>query len=145
MGREVEIAGQVIEVDEHNSLEDEVGATVWDCALVLAHYLEHSRAQDLQGKRAIELGSGTGLVGLAAAILGSVVTLTDRKHLLDGRATTCGVAPDMLSRFLALVSLNTIDFNWMLLVCCAFVRSSDHFAVVFAAQQARRRGHRCRA
>ena len=35
MGREVEIAGQVIEVDEHNSLEDEVGATVWDCVSTL--------------------------------------------------------------------------------------------------------------
>lgn len=46
---------------------------VWDAALVLAYYLEH-RQRALQLDRGpaqvVELGSGTGAVGLVAAALG---------------------------------------------------------------------------
>lgn len=60
------------------------GSVVWDAALVLARFLEKSAAQTGQGteqsggspvgllrhKAALELGAGTGLVGLVAASLG---------------------------------------------------------------------------
>jgi predicted nicotinamide N-methyase len=38
----------------------------------------------LKGKRVIELGAGTGVVGLAAGALGAKVVLTDLPHLLPG-------------------------------------------------------------
>jgi predicted nicotinamide N-methyase len=61
-----------------------IGSTVWDSALVLARYLEHSTKDrsTWRGKKILELGSGTGLLGLVAARLfeGSRVTLTD-KHV----------------------------------------------------------------
>ena len=54
----------------------DVGCVVWDAAIVLASYLETKDFADedsqpsLQGLRAVELGAGTGLVGLQAASLG---------------------------------------------------------------------------
>ncbi|XP_055967522.1 protein N-lysine methyltransferase METTL21A isoform X2 [Sorex fumeus] len=46
-----------------------VAAVVWDAAVVLATYLE-TGAVELQGRSAVELGAGTGLVGIVAALLG---------------------------------------------------------------------------
>ncbi|XP_075927830.1 protein N-lysine methyltransferase METTL21A isoform X5 [Petromyzon marinus] len=46
-----------------------VAAVVWDAAVVLATYLELG-AVEVKGKRVLELGAGTGLVGIVAALLG---------------------------------------------------------------------------
>lgn len=59
-----------------------VAAVVWDAAVVLATYLE-AGAVELRGRRAVELGAGTGLVGIVAALLGAQVTITDRKAALE--------------------------------------------------------------
>ncbi|XP_076025881.1 protein N-lysine methyltransferase METTL21A [Genypterus blacodes] len=59
-----------------------VAAVVWDAAVVLCMYLELERVE-LKGKVAIELGAGTGLVGIVAALLGAKVTITDREPALD--------------------------------------------------------------
>uniref|UniRef100_A0A3Q4BVF7 Protein N-lysine methyltransferase METTL21A n=1 Tax=Mola mola TaxID=94237 RepID=A0A3Q4BVF7_MOLML len=68
-----------------------VAAVVWDAAVVLCMYLELGKV-DLKGKRAIELGAGTGLVGIVAALL----TITDREPALDFLSTNvkANVPPD---------------------------------------------------
>ncbi|XP_023689125.1 EEF1A lysine methyltransferase 3 [Paramormyrops kingsleyae] len=58
-----------------------VAAPVWDAALCLCRYLEE-KMLDLKGKRVIELGAGTGIVGILAARLGASVTLTDLPHAI---------------------------------------------------------------
>ncbi|XP_044934596.1 protein N-lysine methyltransferase METTL21A isoform X5 [Mustela nigripes] len=45
-----------------------VAAVVWDAAVVLCTYLEMG-AVELRGCSAVELGAGTGLVGIVAALL----------------------------------------------------------------------------
>ncbi|XP_072033735.1 protein N-lysine methyltransferase METTL21A-like [Amphiura filiformis] len=61
-----------------------VAAVVWDAAVVLAEYLEkNSEEFSLQGKRVVELGAGTGLVSMVAALLGAKVIATDRKLALQ--------------------------------------------------------------
>lgn len=61
--------------------------TVWDAGLILAHYLAAGRgggwSSKLAGLRAIDLGAGTGLVGLTAAACGADVVLTDLSECLD--------------------------------------------------------------
>lgn len=53
------------------------GATVWPAAMVMLKYMER-QPQLIQGKRVVDLGSGTGVTSLAAAILGaSQVVCTD--------------------------------------------------------------------
>jgi predicted nicotinamide N-methyase len=54
----------------------DVGCVVWDAALVLAGYLDNS-VKHLDNLNILELGSGTGCVGLVAAALGySYITCT---------------------------------------------------------------------
>lgn len=55
----------------------DVGCVVWDAAIVLAKYLETKQFYDppsgvdvWSGSRVVELGAGTGVVGLMAATLG---------------------------------------------------------------------------
>ncbi|XP_052808920.1 protein N-lysine methyltransferase METTL21D-like isoform X2 [Mya arenaria] len=58
----------------------DVGCVVWDAAIVLAKYFE---AADFQygrfwkGKKVLELGSGTGAVGLLTASYGASTIITD--------------------------------------------------------------------
>ena len=66
--------GKVLKINQSGI--GDVGCVVWDAAIVLASYLEtkdfgasHGKSQ-ISGKRVLELGSGTGLVGLQAACLG---------------------------------------------------------------------------
>ncbi|XP_077394458.1 protein N-lysine methyltransferase METTL21D isoform X2 [Festucalex cinctus] len=66
----------------------DVGCVVWDAAIVLAKYLETKQFYDPSsgvnlwaGQRVVELGAGTGVVGLMAATLGADVTVTDLEEL----------------------------------------------------------------
>ncbi|XP_037336230.2 protein N-lysine methyltransferase METTL21A [Pungitius pungitius] len=59
-----------------------VAAVVWDAAVVMCMYLEMGTFE-LKGKGVIELGAGTGLVGIVAALMGAKVTITDREPALD--------------------------------------------------------------
>ncbi|PNW71113.1 hypothetical protein CHLRE_17g747147v5 [Chlamydomonas reinhardtii] len=85
--RDIELTeDKKLRIKEFSLLEDEAGAVVWDAALVAAHYLAHRAAQGrclVSGRRVLELGSGTGALGLAAAALGARhVALTDLPHLV---------------------------------------------------------------
>lgn len=52
--------------------------TVWDGALVLAYFFEKQNTPLFLGKNVLELGSGTGVLGLCVALLGPErVYLTD--------------------------------------------------------------------
>ncbi|KAJ7122745.1 putative methyltransferase-domain-containing protein [Mycena epipterygia] len=59
------------------------GGVAWPAGEVLAQYLVNQVPNYLQGKNVLELGSGTGLVGLCAAMLGGNVCLTDQAPLLN--------------------------------------------------------------
>jgi predicted nicotinamide N-methyase len=56
---------------------DTVGLTVWDASLVLAKYLELRGCEALKDLFVVELGAGCGVAGIAAAMLGARVMLTD--------------------------------------------------------------------
>ncbi|XP_046508222.1 protein N-lysine methyltransferase METTL21D isoform X2 [Equus quagga] len=65
-----------------------VGCVVWDAAIVLCKYLETpgfsgEGAHALSRRSVLELGSGTGAVGLMAATLGADVVVTDLEELQD--------------------------------------------------------------
>lgn len=62
----------------------DVGCVVWDAAIVLARFLENDRFPEKfwRGKSVVELGAGTGFVGLVAACLGADVIVTDLEELV---------------------------------------------------------------
>lgn len=61
-----------------NSEGDLTGLRVWEAAPVLIRHCERHAARLLHGRQVLDLGSGTGAVGLAAAALGAAhVVLSD--------------------------------------------------------------------
>mmetsp|Transcript_1350 Transcript_1350/g.1819 ORF Transcript_1350/g.1819 Transcript_1350/m.1819 type:complete len:379 (+) Transcript_1350:27-1163(+) len=79
----MDYADQVLIIKEYvNSQIDGTGLNVWDGALLLALYLERSPCK-IQSKSVLELGAGTGLVGIGAGILGAKeVILTDLEYTM---------------------------------------------------------------
>lgn len=68
---------------EGEAQSNDSGALIWDAGNVLSEYLSCNAAQ-VSGKRILELGSGTGVVGLTAASLGAAdVILTDKPELMQ--------------------------------------------------------------
>ena len=56
------------------------GVTLWAAAVALTHDVA-SRGDAFRGSRILELGSGTGMPGIAAAAMGARVVQTDRNEL----------------------------------------------------------------
>ncbi|XP_052595639.1 protein N-lysine methyltransferase METTL21D isoform X1 [Peromyscus californicus insignis] len=78
--------GTVLRLQQYGS--GGVGCVVWDAAIVLSKYLETPAfsgggAHALSRRSVLELGSGTGAVGLMAATLGADVVVTDLEELQD--------------------------------------------------------------
>ena len=72
--REIELENalggrRTLEIAEASDLENDAGASLWDCALVLAYYLDHQAGCKeeplVAGKSVLELGAGA--AGAAAA------------------------------------------------------------------------------
>uniref|UniRef100_A0A0L8FIC9 Protein-lysine methyltransferase METTL21D n=2 Tax=Octopus bimaculoides TaxID=37653 RepID=A0A0L8FIC9_OCTBM len=58
----------------------DVGCVIWDAAIVLAKYLESidfDKGKHLKRKKILELGAGTGCLGIVAATFGAHVYITD--------------------------------------------------------------------
>ncbi|CAF4676250.1 unnamed protein product [Rotaria sp. Silwood1] len=77
-------------LNEHNeSLEiyqtkvGSVGSWCWESAICLAEYCYDHMFNQFKNKRIVEIGSGTGIVGLQLCALGGNVTLTDREEYLE--------------------------------------------------------------
>ncbi|GMH33697.1 hypothetical protein BSKO_01531 [Bryopsis sp. KO-2023] len=85
---EQEVLGYPFRLSQDPNSEN-LGTTVWDASIVLAKYLEKNSLKGefskkrVWSKRAIELGSGMGLGGMAFMLLGcKEVVLTDLKEVL---------------------------------------------------------------
>lgn len=66
------------------------GGIVWPAGQILSNYLVQRDPSFLQDKTVLELGSGTGLVGIVAAMLGAKVWVTDQASVIlamSGRLT----------------------------------------------------------
>ncbi|XP_062886897.1 EEF1A lysine methyltransferase 3-like [Mobula hypostoma] len=58
-----------------------ISSYIWDAGISLCQYFEKEDI-NFTGKEVIELGSGTGIVGILAALLGGNVTMTDKPDTL---------------------------------------------------------------
>ncbi|EKX34680.1 hypothetical protein GUITHDRAFT_147005 [Guillardia theta CCMP2712] len=71
------------EQDRHVRREDPTSARVWPASSFLAQQLQTLVGLDgFRGKRVLELGSGTGLLGMAVAAQGGCVTMTDMPYTI---------------------------------------------------------------
>jgi predicted nicotinamide N-methyase len=60
-----------------------VGSWCWESAICLAEYCYDHMSDQFKNKKIVEIGSGTGVVGIQVSALGGNVTLTDREELLE--------------------------------------------------------------
>eukprot|EP00466_Bigelowiella_natans_P002904 jgi/Bigna1/86565/estExt_fgenesh1_pg.C_110229 len=103
------------------------GSTVWDGGQVLMKFIEHRyKESGLQGKSVIDLGSGTGIVGLAAAVLGA-----DRV-VLTGYRTPPLLSFFKVSDFLLLLLLLYFLLLYFLLIS---ISGSDQKQVLHIARE----------
>ncbi|XP_057703958.1 protein-lysine methyltransferase METTL21C-like isoform X1 [Corythoichthys intestinalis] len=73
--------GQHIVIHESTNF---FGAVMWPGAPALCSFLDKNRhLVDLQDKRVLELGAGTGLVTIVASLLGAIATATDLPEMLN--------------------------------------------------------------
>jgi predicted nicotinamide N-methyase len=87
MGGEFTIHGQPLLIREQSNMGLGTGTTVWDGSIMLAKYLE-ARYSTMSGMRVVEVGSGPGVAGIAAAVLGASVILTDLNYALPNLRAT---------------------------------------------------------
>ncbi|CAM5168930.1 unnamed protein product [Eretmochelys imbricata] len=74
--------GHVLTIAQHHGGRLGVAAPVWEAALTLCKYFEKQKL-NFRGKKVIELGAGTGIVGILATLLGGDVTITDLPLALE--------------------------------------------------------------
>ncbi|XP_078663095.1 protein N-lysine methyltransferase METTL21A-like [Branchiostoma floridae x Branchiostoma belcheri] len=75
-------AGRSLRIREIQvSMEEEVGYKVWHAGEAFCEYLDGGKL-DLVDKTILELGAGTGIVGIVASLMGADVTLTDLREVL---------------------------------------------------------------
>ena len=87
---------------------DLTGLRLWDAAPALISYLDRHRARLLRGRHALELGAGTGAVGIAAAALGaSSVLLTDSDSACNLATDAGWRAESTLAHLRGSVALNS--------------------------------------
>ncbi|XP_074836335.1 EEF1A lysine methyltransferase 3 [Carettochelys insculpta] len=68
--------GHVLTIGQHHGARLGVAAPVWEAAVTLCKYFEEQKL-NFWGKKVIELGAGTGIVGILVTLLGGEVTITD--------------------------------------------------------------------
>uniref|UniRef100_UPI00398ECAC2 EEF1A lysine methyltransferase 3-like n=1 Tax=Pristiophorus japonicus TaxID=55135 RepID=UPI00398ECAC2 len=80
--KEYEFSGHNLKITTFKGASLGVSAYVWEPGLVLCRYFENEKI-NFTGKKVIELGSGTGIVGILTVLLGGDVTITDKPHILN--------------------------------------------------------------
>ncbi|KAG8188582.1 hypothetical protein JTE90_005939 [Oedothorax gibbosus] len=82
--RELEIETAKVDLKLVQYSVGDVSCVVWDAGIVLGKYLDYLQHQNniLGGKTVIDIGSGTGVAGLFAGVLGATVILTDLPEVI---------------------------------------------------------------
>ncbi|XP_067848009.1 EEF1A lysine methyltransferase 3-like [Heptranchias perlo] len=77
-----EFCGYSIKIARLLGSNRSISADVWESGIALCRYFEKEKIS-FTGKKVIELESGTGIVGILAALLGGDVTITEQPKTLE--------------------------------------------------------------
>ena len=118
-----------------------IGGKVWDAAVALLSHLAPQHGADggtslVHGKRCLELGAGTGLVGLSCALLGaSSVVLTDMVDVVPLLTLNAALNTQLLDDVAggSSAGARAVSAAEMLWGCPAHVEAHDAFELVVMA------------
>ncbi|XP_067851839.1 EEF1A lysine methyltransferase 3-like [Heptranchias perlo] len=79
--RNYQFCGQNLKISQSSDSQLGTSSFIWDAGLALCQYFEEERIK-FSGMKVIELGAGTGIVGILAVLLGGDVTITDQPNVL---------------------------------------------------------------
>ena len=101
------------------------GGKVWESAKVALEVLEE-KSNLFRGKHVLELGCGTGLLGMACAVLGAErVVLTDLPSVLSYYTTPSLAQNPALSSIVSCLAVDWTDFNVEAIPESAVIIASD--------------------
>ncbi|XP_072351200.1 EEF1A lysine methyltransferase 3-like [Scyliorhinus torazame] len=110
--KHLQFCGYDLEINQYMNYKMGVSALIWECAFVLCQYFQQEK-MNFSGKKVIELGSGTGIVGILAVLLGGEVTLTDESHALKQIEHNVSVNVPESCRHLATIRTLSWGFDHM--------------------------------
>lgn len=89
----------------------QVGQIIWNAGVQLSEYLNRELQPQLEGRRVLELGSGTGLVGIVAAVCGANVTVTDLPEVLPRAMENVALNQQLISDCGGAIAVTEYDWN----------------------------------
>ncbi|XP_072351192.1 EEF1A lysine methyltransferase 3-like [Scyliorhinus torazame] len=102
-----EFCGFHLRIARFMGAEMGVSSYVWESGIVLCRYFEKENL-NFTGKKLLELGSGTGIVGILATLLGGTVTMTDQPEIMKQINNNISINIPFACRH----RLNTCALNW---------------------------------
>jgi len=114
------------------------GEIIWSASTILLETIWNMSGKNLKNKRIVELGTGTGVVGLHLTNVGADVILTDQESIINGEILRRNVAMNNKKNRVKLKVLNWLeceDFN--LDDCCRdidMVVASDCYFFSYLAE-----------
>eukprot|EP00743_Colponemidia_sp_Colp-15_P012594 GILK01014388.1.p1 GENE.GILK01014388.1~~GILK01014388.1.p1 ORF type:complete len:337 (-),score=38.66 GILK01014388.1:55-1017(-) len=103
------VAGCPLYIHEVANSGRGTGFNIWDCSILLSFYLQQN-IDIVAGRRVIELGAGTGLTGLSAALLGANVTLTDLPDVITNLQENIKLNQECIQQKLGTVEAVALDW-----------------------------------
>eukprot|EP01051_Picozoa_sp_SAG22_P004314 SAG22_NODE_228_length_14619_cov_4.604132_2_plen_282_part_00 len=120
----------VIHQDPAGSWAGGNGATIWDAGLAMAAFLALVADKYVRGKTVVDVGSGTGFVGLVAAALGArAVALTDRLCALPLIKKNVAVNTPVLEGAVGPQQLAAVQLDWGDTAAAAELRGAETIIV----------------
>lgn len=87
------------------------GTLLWEAGVHLAAFLVETHGQAMLNKEVLELGCGTGIVGITTAVLGAHAVMTDIPDVLGEAQTNIDLNSNLLTESQGSVDLAILDWN----------------------------------
>ena len=110
---EFQIQGRPLYINDFGKLEYPYGGSTFLAALMLAKHMEYRLADEIRGATVLELGAGTGTLGLTAAALGAgEVVTTDLEYCIPNLEKSIALNKDVWLEHSRAPKIRAMTLDW---------------------------------